>query len=137
MKSDRPILLVDDDAVDAMMVKRALTELGITNTLLRANNGEEALEILGEGKGETPALILLDLNMPKMNGIEFLRHRAQQERLITIPVVVLSTSRQQQDKYDCYMLGIAGYMIKPVDYTHFVTMMDAINRYWDYSELPD
>ncbi len=136
MKSKKPILMVEDDQVDAMTVKRALKDLNVTNRLETASNGEEALAHLRNGKNGKPCIILLDLNMPKMGGLEFLQVLKQDRLLKRIPVVVLTTSRYEQDKVDSYSMGIAGYMIKPVDYLQFVETMRTIEMYWTLSELP-
>lgn len=136
MKPKKTILLVEDDSVDAMTVRRALREINVTNPLAVAGNGEDALEYLRNNANEKPCIILLDLNMPKMNGIEFLEIMKQDGRLKAIPVVVLTTSRGEQEKTESFNLGVAGYMIKPVDYRQFVEMMRTINLYWTISELP-
>ncbi len=86
---------------------------------------------------EHPGIILLDLNTPRMNGIEFLRIVKQDPNLKRIPVVVLTTSKEEQDKLDSFSLGVAGYMIKPVDYLQFVEVMRTINLYWTLSELSE
>ncbi len=137
MHNSKPILLVEDDQVDAMTVKRALKELHVTNPVDTVINGEEALSFLRDPQNGTPGIILLDLNMPKMNGIEFLTIAKQDDALKRIPVVVLTTSREDQDKVDSFNLGVAGYMIKPVDYQQFVEVVKAIDLYWTLSELPD
>ncbi|MGE5445848.1 MAG: response regulator [Ignavibacteriales bacterium] len=137
MKSKKPILLVEDDRVDQITVKRALKDINVTNLLIIVSNGEEALEFLRDGRNEKPGIILLDLNMPKMNGIEFLKAAKQDNLLKRIPVVVLSTSKQDQDKIASFNLGVAGYMIKPVDYIQFVDVIRTINMYWTLSELPE
>lgn len=136
MKYNRPILLVEDDRIDAMTVKRALNELNVTNTLDMAGDGEEALEYLRENADNLPGLILLDLNMPRMGGIELLREIKQKETLKRIPIVVLTTSDEERDKIDAYDMGVAGYMVKPVDYLQFVEVVRTINLYWTLSELP-
>ncbi len=137
MKSQKPILLVEDDRVDAMTVKRALRDINVTNQLDVACNGEEALAFLRDEKNEKPCIILLDLNMPKMNGIEFLKGAKQDDVLKAIPVIVLTTSKEEQDRIESFKLGVAGYMIKPVDYQQFVEVIRAIDLYWTLSELPD
>ncbi|MEK6743285.1 MAG: response regulator [Nitrospirota bacterium] len=137
MKPKKTILLVEDDSVDAMTVRRALKEVNVTNPIAIAGNGEEALEYLRNSANEKPCIILLDLNMPKMNGIEFLRVAKQDTGLKTIPVVVLTTSRGEREKVESFNLGVAGYMIKPVDYQQFVEMMRTIDLYWTISELPE
>ena len=134
MKKTATILLVEDDRVDAMTVKRALRDIHVTNPLAITTNGEEALEYLRDKNNETPGIILLDLNMPRRNGIEFLEVAKRDEMLKSIPVIVLTTSKEQQDKVDTYGLGVAGYMIKPVEYPQFIEVMKAINLYWTLSE---
>jgi len=120
-----------------MTVERALREIRVTNTLEMVGNGEEALEFLRDPAREQPGIILLDLNMPKMNGIEFLKFVKADESLRRIPVVVLTTSKDEQDRVDSFNLGVAGYMVKPVDYMQFVEVVKAIDLYWTLSELPD
>jgi len=136
MNSDRPILLIEDDRVDAMTVERALQEIKITNRLDISGNGEEALAFLRDPENELPCIILLDLNMPRMNGIEFLEVVKQDSVLRSIPVVVLTTSTEERDKVDSFKLGVAGYMVKPVDYEQFVEVVKTIDMYWTLSELP-
>ncbi|NQT80080.1 MAG: response regulator [Candidatus Aminicenantes bacterium] len=137
MRSKRPILLVEDDKVDAMTVKRALDEIKVTNRLDIAGNGEEALSYLRDSENKKPCVILLDLNMPKMNGIEFLKVVKQDKTLRRIPVVVLTTSEEEQDRINSFDLGVAGYMIKPVDYQKFVEVIKTIDLYWTLSKLPE
>ena len=137
MKNTRSILLVEDDVVDAMTVKRALNDIKISNTLNTVGNGEEALEFLNKPENEKPGIILLDLNMPKMNGIEFLKVVKNDDSLKRIPVVILTTSKEEQDKIESFNLGVAGYMIKPVDYMQFVETIRTIDLYWTLSELAD
>ncbi len=137
MDNRKPVLLVEDDRVDAMTVKRAFKDLNITNALNVVGNGEEALEWLRNSKNEKPCIILLDLNMPKMNGVEFMRIIKQDETLRRIPVIVLTTSKEEQDKTQSFNLSTAGYMIKPVDYLQFIETMRAIKMYWTLSELAD
>jgi CheY-like chemotaxis protein len=137
MKSKKPILVVEDDRVDAMTVKRSLKELNITNHVEIAGNGEEALAYLRNPQQEKPCIILLDLNMPRMSGMEFLRIIKHDQAFKRIPVVVLTTSRDEQDKIESFDLGVAGYMIKPVDYWQFVEVVKTINLYWTLSEMPN
>jgi len=120
-----------------MTVKRALKELKITNELVVAANGEQGLAYLQNPEHEEPCIILLDLNMPKMNGIEFLKEVKADEALKSIPVVVLTTSKEEQDRVESFALSVAGYMIKPVDYKKFVKLIQTIDLYWTISELPD
>jgi len=136
MRNYRPILLVEDDNVDAMTVKRALKDLKVTNRLVHSANGEEALDYLRNDDNEKPCVILLDLNMPKMNGIEFLKVAKTDEILKRIPTVVLTTSKDDRDKVESFELNVAGYIVKPVDYKKFVDAIRIINLYWTLSELP-
>lgn len=137
MAKRKLILLVEDDRVDVMTIKRALKEIKVTNPLYVVGNGEEALEFLRDEKHEKPIIILLDLNMPRMNGIEFLKIKKKNSLLKKIPVVVLTTSKEEEDKIESFNLGIAGYMIKPVDYVKFVGVVRTIKLYWTLSKLPD
>ena len=137
MQCKRPILLVEDDRVDVMTVQRAFKDLKIANRLEVASDGIEALEYLRKNKKERPCLILLDLNMPRMNGIEFLMEAKADPELKRIPVVVLTSSREEQDVTDSYDLSVAGYILKPVDYKQFVEALRQINLYWSLCELPD
>lgn len=136
MKNNEPILLLEDDKVDAMTVTRALKEVNVKNKLIIVENGEEALEYLHNEKNEKPCIILLDLNMPKMNGIEFLKIAKNEEGIKSIPVVVLTTSKADQDRLDTFKFSVAGYMIKPVNYMQFVDTVKTIKLYWTLSELP-
>ena len=135
--SKKPILLTEDDRIDTMTVKRALKDLKVTNELVHRANGEEALEYLRNETNKKPCVILLDLNMPKMNGIEFLRIAKADEMLKKIPIVVLTTSQQEQDVVESFNLGVAGYIVKPADYKKFVEAIKTINLYWTLSELPE
>jgi CheY-like chemotaxis protein len=137
MQNNKSILLVEDDQIDAMTVKRAFKDLNICNPLNVVGNGLEAINYLENEENQKPCILLLDLNMPKMNGIEFLRTAREKGILSKIPVVVLTTSAEDQDRIDGYDLGIAGYMIKPVDYMKFVEIIRTINLYWTISKLPD
>ena len=136
MNSKKPILLVEDDKVDAMTVKRALRDLNVTNHLDIVGNGEEALAYLKNEENKEPCIILLDLNMPKMNGIEFLKIIKNMDSFKMIPVIVLTTSKNEQDRIESFRLSVAGYMIKPVDYMQFVETVKMIEMYWTLSELP-
>ena len=131
------ILLVEDDQIDQMNVKRAFERNKIVNPLYIAENGLEALEMLRDGRvPDERRLILLDLNMPKMNGIEFLRSLRADEKLSPTPVVVLTTSNDEQDKVNAYDLNVAGYLLKPVTFTNFVELTAALNKYWTLVEMP-
>ncbi len=136
MKDRRPILLIEDDLVDAMALKRAVKDLKIPNKLITVGDGEQALAYLRNSANELPGLILLDINMPRMNGIEFLQVAKKEDRLKRIPVVVLTTSKEEQDRLDTFGLGVAGYMVKPPDYSNFVDVVAIVDRYWSISEFP-
>jgi len=136
MRNQKPILLVEDDKVDAMTVKRAFKEVKVKNKLVVVENGEEALEYLMNDVNEKPCIILLDLNMPKMNGIEFLSVAKNEKKIKSIPVIVLTTSKAEQDRIDSFQFSIAGYMIKPVNFMQFVETIRTIQLYWTLSELP-
>jgi len=137
MRSSRPILLVEDDIVDVMTIKRALKDLKVTNELVLGANGEEALVYLRGNGGKKPCLILLDLRMPKMNGLEFLKIVKDDNNLKKVPVVVLTTSENEEDRSDSFKLGAAGYMVKPADYEKFVDTIKTVDLYWTLSELPN
>jgi len=131
------ILLVEDDQVDIMNVRRAFDRNRISNPLFVAGNGIDALRMLREN--EVPAgrrIILLDLNMPRMNGIEFLRELRADADLAQTPVIVLTTSNDERDKIDAYNLNVAGYLLKPVTFVNFVEVMAALNKYWTLVEFP-
>jgi CheY-like chemotaxis protein len=131
------ILLVEDDQVDVLTVQRAFQRNNITNPVWVASNGLEALALLRSG--EVPAerrLILLDLNMPRMNGIEFLRELRADPQLAKSSVVVLTTSNQEQDRIAAYDLNVAGYLLKPVTFPNFLQLMAAMNKYWALVEFP-
>lgn len=136
MRNSKPILLVEDDTVDVMTVKRALKDLQVTSELVSTGDGEEALAYLRDDGNAKPCVILLDLNMPKMNGTEFLRIAKADEALRRIPIIVLTTSNSEQDISKCFELGAAGYMVKSVDYKKFMEIIKMIDLYWTLSKLP-
>jgi len=136
MRNSKPILLVEDDEVDTMTVQRAFKDLKVTNELVHRINGEEALKYLRAEDSQMPCVILLDLNMPKMNGVEFLKISKGDEKLKKLPVIVLTTSKEEHDIVESFELSVAGYIVKPVDYKRFVEAIRAIDLYWTLSELP-
>ena len=129
----KPIMLVEDDQLDAMMVKRSLKDLKVTNPLVHSNNGREALEYLTDEGNKLPCVILLDLDMPETNGVEFLKIIKADDDLKEIPVVVLTTSKREQNVIEGFKLGVAGYMVKPADYKKFVETVRKINLCWTLS----
>ena len=135
------ILLVEDDELDVMNVQRAFKKNNIRNPLYVAGDGVQALEMLrGQGSAphvpDTRRIILLDLNMPRMGGIEFLRELRQDAKLKATTVIVLTTSDEERDKVEAYKLNVAGYILKPVTLQAFVEIMAALNKYWTVCELP-
>ena len=132
---NKPILLVEDDQVDMMSVTRALKQIHVTNPVVHRESGEDALNYLEDDPNDKPCIILLDLNMPIMNGIEFLKTVKDDDRFRHIPVVVLTTPDEQQDKLNTFNFGVAGYMAKPVDHLQFVEVMRSIDAYWTISEM--
>ncbi|WNG44576.1 response regulator [Archangium minus] len=131
------ILLVDDDSVDVMNVQRAFKKNNAHNALYVARDGRQALEMLRDGTVPmNNRLVLLDLNMPRMNGIEFLRALRSDPELSTTPVVVLTTSNDDRDRVQSYAHHVAGYLVKPVTSPAFVELMAALNAYWMRVELP-
>ncbi len=136
------ILLVEDDEVDVMNVKRAFKKYKITNPLYIAGNGIEALEMLRSQNNQSPIipetrrLVLLDLNMPKMNGLEFLHEIRNDDNLKRTPVIVLTTSDEDKDRIEAYNLNVAGYILKPVTFANFADVMITLNKYWALCEMP-
>ena len=131
------ILLVDDDEVDVMTVKRAFHKANITNPMFVASNGIEALKLLrSDGIPASRRLMLLDLNMPQMNGIELLREIRKDPALQSITVVVLTTSNEDRDRVEAFQLNVAGYLLKPVTFQTFAEVMTTLNKYWTLMEMP-
>ena len=134
-----PILLVEDDDVDIMNVQRAFQKNNIKNILSVAKNGLEALEIL-QGKTElqlnTLPIILLDINMPQMGGIEFLKELRNDSRLKSCNVFVMTTSNEDCDKISAFNLNVAGYILKPLSFESFVESLSILNNYWHLCEQP-
>ncbi|MEQ3654961.1 MAG: response regulator [Dokdonia sp.] len=128
------ILLIEDDTIEVMKLKRAITKLEMDHELIEAQNGEHALELL-RSMNKLPDLIFLDLNMPKINGLEFLKIVKQDPVLQFLPTVILSTSSNRRDILACYEIGIAGYIIKPLKYDHYVQKISTALQYWSMNEL--
>ena len=128
------ILLIEDDTIELMKFRRVLSRFQVQHQVIEANNGEEALKIL-QNKDEVPSIILLDLNMPKVNGIEFLTELKNNNELKYIPVVVLTTSGNYKDLKHCYEIGIAGYILKPLKYEEYAIKIESLLTYWSMNEL--
>lgn len=133
----RLILLVEDNPDDEELTRLALCRAGVEHTLTVVRDGAEALDYLfgtgshaGRNAGEPPAVILLDLKLPKVDGLEVLRRVRADARTRLIPVVVLSTSREQQDIATSYLLGANSYVRKPVDFDRFTDVMLQVGRFW-------
>jgi CheY-like chemotaxis protein len=135
------ILLVEDDEVDVMTVRRAFRNGQINNPLYVASNGIEALSMLRGEPGKPPVIppdrriILLDLNMPRMNGLEFLRELRSDASIKHIPVVVFTTSNEQRDRIETYGFNIAGYILKPATFERFMEILVTLNNYWTSCEM--
>ncbi|MBG49671.1 MAG: response regulator [Pseudozobellia sp.] len=128
------ILFIEDDQVETMKMKRTLAKLQLKHELILAENGEDALNKLKDSS-RLPDLILLDLNMPRMNGCEFLKAIKQDNSYKNIPSVVLTTSQNRDDLLDCYSSGIAGYVTKPLKYEDYVEKMRKVFAYWEVNDL--
>ena len=128
------ILLIEDDLIEVMKLNRTISSLNLNHKIIEANNGEDALKLL-ENKDALPDIILLDLNMPKINGIEFLQILKNDDVLRYIPTIILTTSINQKDVLACYNLGIAGYVLKPLKYEDYVSKIEKLFAYWSINEL--
>ena len=126
------VLLIEDDRIEVLKLKRAISNEYDNYSLSLASNGNEALQLL---ENNLPDMILLDLNMPDTNGIEFLSILKNNEDLKHIPVIVLTTSNNNKDIYECYKLGIAGYIIKPLKYEDYECKIRTIMDYWSQNEF--
>ncbi|MDT0643816.1 response regulator [Zunongwangia sp. F363] len=134
MRKKLNILFIEDDEIEVMKLMRTMNSLELKHNILEAQDGEQALEILNK-KTRLPDIIFLDLNMPKMNGIEFLRILKNDETLRYIPTVILTTSNNRKDVLECYKIGIAGYLIKTLKYDDYVEKLKAAFEYWSLNEL--
>lgn len=131
------VLLVEDDEVDIENVRRAFAENQPVPELTIARDGRQALDMLTSGQVSTDSLmILLDLNMPRMTGIEFLRELRNSDTLKHLPVVILTTSDAERDKVGAYDLNVAGYILKPITLRDFITTLDTVESYWRLQEFP-
>ncbi len=137
MASDRPILLIEDNPDDEALTLRAFNKNGIGNAVIVARDGVEALDYLfgngshaGRDMSIMPAVVLLDLKLPRIDGLEVLRRIRANERTSMLPVVILTTSKEQQDIFDGYSLGANSYIRKPVDFEKFIQAVSQIGLYW-------
>ena len=135
--NDKIILLVEDNPDDEALTLRALKKCNIANAVMVAHDGVEALDYLfGTGKyatrdvNEVPALVLLDLKLPKVDGIEVLRRLRTDPRTELLPIVILTSSKEEQDLVTSYKLGANSYICKPVDYNQFIEAVRQLGLYW-------
>ncbi len=142
MNQIKPILLVEDDPRDVELTLAAFEQHNLANEVMVARDGEEAMDLLfRRGKYQelpsgNPVLILLDINMPKVDGLEVLRQIRADEKLKLIPVVVLTTSREQRDVIRSYNLGVNAYVVKPVGFEQFVEAVREIRLFWGVLNEP-
>ena len=130
------LLIVDDDDIDATALRRALHKLKLLNPLYRAKDGLEALEILRNGEIPGPYIILLDINMPRMNGIEFLEVLRADPELTHAIVFVLTTSKSDEDIIAAYREHVAGYLLKQRMDSDFLQVVGLLDHYWKVIEVP-
>lgn len=130
------LLLVEDDDIDAISIVRGFAKQRIGNEIVRACDGIEALEKLESQQVKRPLVVLLDLQMPRMNGLEFLQTVRQDEKWKDIVVFVLTTSKDEQDIFESYKLNVAGYFVKDDAGQNFIDIIDLIDGYWKVAHLP-
>ena len=128
------VLLIEDDTIEVMKLKRAISKLEMPHDIIEAKNGEEALDLLKDSSS-LPDLILLDLNMPRINGVEFLKILKNDAFMRFLPVVILTTSGNRNDVLECYKAGVAGYILKPLKYEDYVHKINLALSYWSTNEL--
>lgn len=128
------VLLIEDDTIEVMKLNRTIATLDLKHHIIEAHDGEQALAILRDNSA-LPDIILLDLNMPKINGIEFLKIIKNDPYLKYIPTIVLTTSNNERDLLECYKIGIAGYVLKPLKYDNYVSKVEKLLAYWSINEL--
>ena len=134
----QPILLVEDNPADLDLTLRAFNQRKLANPIEVARDGEEALEMIGKWQkgAPVPVVILLDLNLPKVNGLEVLEAIKKHPEYKTIPVVVLTTSSESRDVSTSYQLGANSYIVKPVDFDNFMEVAKQIELYWGVLNRP-
>lgn len=137
-QTDRPILLVEDNPMDVDLTRRAFSRRKIKHPIEVARDGEEVLGLISawEERRPLPILILLDLKLPKVDGLEVLRQLKSHPRFHVIPVVVLSTSTEDSDIQVAYQEGANSYIVKPVDFDQFMQIVEHIQIYWCLLNIP-
>jgi CheY-like chemotaxis protein len=137
LKRSGRVLLVEDDEIDVMNIQRAFKKNDIKHRIEIANNGLEALSLLRNSSSLVlPELVLLDLNMPKMNGLEFLEEVRKDEFLRSLLVIILTTSNDEKDIKTAYKYNVAGYVVKPVNFESLVQAIGVLNKYLSICQLP-
>lgn len=134
MRNKLNILFIEDDEIEVMKLNRTLNSLDHKHVIQEAQDGEMALNILKK-KDRLPDIIILDLNMPKLNGVEFLRILKNDSTLKYIPTIILTTSNNRKDVLECFKIGVAGYLIKPLKYDDYVIKLKSLLEYWSLNEL--
>lgn len=133
------VLVVEDNPDDVELTLRALKRMHLTNPVRVARDGVEALEILlgdGTSRPPLPRVVLLDLKLPRVGGLEVLARLREEERTRTLPVVVLTSSREEPDVRKAYALGVNSYVVKPVEFEKFVDAVGKVGQYWLLLNLP-
>ncbi|CAL2094530.1 Response regulator receiver domain-containing protein [Tenacibaculum sp. 190524A05c] len=134
LKRSLNILLIEDHLIEVVKFKKTVSYSELKHTITEARDADEAFKIL-EDKNNLPDLILLDLNMPKMSGVEFLAILKRDPQLRHIPTVILTTSDNQKDLEECFKIGVSGYILKPLKYRDYETKIEAVLTYWSLNEL--
>lgn len=137
------LLLVEDNPHDAKLVKRAFSKFNLANKFFWVKDGEEALDFIfaknqyaDRNVEDLPKVILLDLKLPKVGGIEILKRIRTDERTKTVPVVIMTSSKEEQDVVDSYRLGTNSYIVKPVDFDNFMVAVKDVGYYWLFTNQP-
>lgn len=141
MQKLRCILLVEDDPNDAELIRMTIDESRVANEVVHVWDGEEALDYLKRqgphcNTGEDPALVILDLKLPKLSGLEVLRRIRNDERLKLMPVVIFTSSKEEKDVIEGYKLGANGYVVKPMDFSQFVEAVKQTGVFWGIINEP-
>ncbi len=129
------VLVVEDDKIELLKFKRAAKLLDLRHQFIFAENGEEAMRVLESDTDALPHIILLDLNMPRFDGFEFLSLMRSKDSFRYIPTIIMTTSENEKDLKKCYELGVAGYMIKPLDYDLYTKKISVLFNYWELNEI--
>ena len=128
------ILFIEDDLIETMKLQRTISKMQLNHVVKEVSNGEAALNEL-RNSNVLPDIILLDLNMPRMNGLEFLQILKEDDRLRFLPTIILTTSENQEDLFEAYRIGIAGYVIKPLKLQDYEIKLKKVLDYWSINEL--